>query len=67
MARALLGLAAIAEPVDIHFLWRPQTRGPNDEMILEAAVTGAKGGSAKDLKAILTVIPDIEPDEEDRL
>lgn len=38
--RALLGLAAIAEPADIHFLWRPQTRDPDDEMVLEAAVNG---------------------------
>ena len=23
-----------------HFLWRPQLRDPNDEMVLEAAVNG---------------------------
>lgn len=38
--RALRGLAAILEPVEIRFLWRPQTRDPNDEMVLEAAVNG---------------------------
>jgi putative PIN family toxin of toxin-antitoxin system len=31
---------AMAEPVKIHFLWRPQLRDPTDEMVLEAAVNG---------------------------
>src|SRR5580704_9116026 len=31
---------AMAEPVLTHFLWRPQLRDPNDEMVLEAAVNG---------------------------
>jgi putative PIN family toxin of toxin-antitoxin system len=31
---------AMAEPVRSHFLWRPQLRDPNDEMVLEAAVNG---------------------------
>jgi putative PIN family toxin of toxin-antitoxin system len=31
---------ALAEPVKIHFLWRPQLRDPADEMVLEAAVNG---------------------------
>jgi putative PIN family toxin of toxin-antitoxin system len=31
---------ALAEPVTIHFLWRPQLRDPNDEMVLETAVNG---------------------------
>jgi predicted nucleic acid-binding protein len=26
--------------VKTHFLWRPQLRDPNDEMVLEAAVNG---------------------------
>jgi hypothetical protein len=30
----------MAEPVESHFLWRPQLRDPNDEMVLEAAVNG---------------------------
>ncbi|MGQ0675331.1 MAG: putative toxin-antitoxin system toxin component, PIN family [Rhodospirillales bacterium] len=34
------GLAAIAEPVEAHFLWRPRLRDPGDEMVLEAAVNG---------------------------
>lgn len=31
---------AMAEPVETHFLWRPQFREPGDEMVLEAAVNG---------------------------
>ena len=31
---------AMAEPVKIHFLWRPQLRNPSDEMVVEAAVNG---------------------------
>src|SRR6516165_11889258 len=31
---------AMAEPVKIHFLWRPQLRDPGDEMVLETAVNG---------------------------
>lgn len=33
-------LAAIVEPVEIHYLWRPQLRDAADEMVLEAAVNG---------------------------
>ena len=33
-------IVAMAEPVETHFLWRPQLRDPNDEMVLEAAVNG---------------------------
>jgi putative PIN family toxin of toxin-antitoxin system len=36
----LAELAAVIEPVDVHFLWRPQSRDPNDEMVLEAAING---------------------------
>lgn len=36
----LAELAALIEPVDIHFLWRPQVRDPSDEMVLEAAING---------------------------
>lgn len=36
----LNGLATQVEPVISHFLWRPQLRDPNDEMVLEAAVNG---------------------------
>ena len=31
---------ALAEPVTIHYLWRPQLRDANDEMVLEVAVNG---------------------------
>lgn len=31
-------LAALVEPTDIHYLWRPQVRDPADDMVLEAAV-----------------------------
>lgn len=34
------GVAALIEPVETHFLWRPRLRDPNDEMVLEAAVNG---------------------------
>ena len=34
------GLAALVLPVQPHFLWRPQLRDPDDEMVLEAAVNG---------------------------
>jgi predicted nucleic acid-binding protein len=30
----------MVEPVDVHFLWRPQTRDPSDDMVLEAAING---------------------------
>ena len=33
-------IAALVDPVDTHFLWRPQLRDPADEMVLEAAVNG---------------------------
>ncbi len=33
-------IIAMGEPVTTHFLWRPQLRDPNDEMVLEVAVNG---------------------------
>lgn len=36
----LAELAALIEPVEVHFQWRPQTRDPDDEMVLEAAING---------------------------
>jgi putative PIN family toxin of toxin-antitoxin system len=36
----LAELAALVEPVELHFRWRPQARDPNDEMVLEAAING---------------------------
>ena len=34
------GVAALIEPVETHFRWRPRLRYPADEMVLEAAVNG---------------------------
>jgi putative PIN family toxin of toxin-antitoxin system len=36
----LTELAAVLEPVDVRFTWRPQLSDPRDEMVLEAAVNG---------------------------
>lgn len=36
----LNAVAALIEPVESHFIWRPQLRDPADEMVLEAAVNG---------------------------
>jgi putative PIN family toxin of toxin-antitoxin system len=36
----LAELAALIEPVEVHYRWRPQLRDPNDEMVLEAAIHG---------------------------
>ena len=33
-------IAAMVEPVESHFLWRPRLRDPADEMVLEAAING---------------------------
>lgn len=33
-------IIAMGEPMQTHFLWRPQLRDPNDEMVLEAAING---------------------------
>jgi predicted nucleic acid-binding protein len=30
----------MVEPVETHFMWRPQLRDPADEFVLEAAVNG---------------------------
>ena len=40
-------LAHLVEPVEVHFLWRPQLRDPADELVLEAAVNASA-------KALLT-------------
>jgi putative PIN family toxin of toxin-antitoxin system len=37
----LAALASAAEPVEVHFRWRPQLTDPADELVLEAAVNGA--------------------------
>lgn len=36
----LAELAALIEPVELHFRWRPQVHDPGDEMVLEAAING---------------------------
>jgi putative PIN family toxin of toxin-antitoxin system len=37
----LAEFAALTEPVDLHFRWRPQVRDPGDEMVLETAINGS--------------------------
>jgi putative PIN family toxin of toxin-antitoxin system len=37
----LNALCEVVEPIQAHFLWRPQLRDPSDEMVLEAAINGA--------------------------
>ena len=39
----LAEFSALIEPVEVHFQWRPQSRDPNDEMVLEAAINGGAG------------------------
>lgn len=36
----LAELAAVLEPAETRFQWRPQVRDPSDEMVLEAAING---------------------------
>jgi len=36
----LAEVAALIEPVELHFFWRPQVRDPSDEMVLETAING---------------------------
>jgi len=33
-------VAAVADPVTLHFVWRPHLDDPNDDMVLETAVNG---------------------------
>lgn len=41
----LLGVwAKYCQPVRLHYLWRPQLRDPQDEMVLETAVNGMAQG-----------------------
>ena len=40
MSMFLSDIARIVEPVELHFLWRPRLRDPDDEMVLETAVNG---------------------------
>jgi predicted nucleic acid-binding protein len=36
--------AALSTPVQLHYLWRPQLRDRNDDMVLETAVNGRARG-----------------------
>lgn len=38
--RYLVGFAAVSDPVEIRFRWRPQLRDPADDLVLEAAANG---------------------------
>ena len=40
VADFLAAIASAAEPVEVHFLWRPQLTDPADELVLEAAING---------------------------
>ena len=40
MRRLLDALVAVAEPVEIRFLWRPELRDPEDAKVLEVAAKG---------------------------
>jgi putative PIN family toxin of toxin-antitoxin system len=38
--RFLAEFAALSEPVEVHFVWRPQLPDIDDELVLEAAING---------------------------
>ena len=40
VVRFLDAFCLLAMPVHLHYLWRPQTRDPADEMVLETALNG---------------------------
>jgi putative PIN family toxin of toxin-antitoxin system len=40
IGEVLDALVAVVEPVVLRFLWRPQLKDPDDEMVLETAVNG---------------------------
>ncbi len=40
IGEVLDALCAVAEPVELNYLWRPLLRDPGDEMVLETAVLG---------------------------
>lgn len=41
IAALLDGIAGCIAPVKLHYLWRPQLRDPDDEMVLETAINAA--------------------------
>lgn len=52
-------VAGIVQRVDIQFMWRPQLRDPNDDMVLELAVNGL--GVGKPVPIVTTNLKDFEP------
>jgi hypothetical protein len=58
-------LAAVAEPVEPHFLWRPRLRDADDDMVLEAAVNGRPQAiatfNARDFAGVGKAITEIQP------
>lgn len=42
--RAIAEFAALSEPVEVHFFWRPQLADPKDELVLDAAINGRADG-----------------------
>ena len=48
----LAAVVAMADPVESHFLWRPQLRDPGDELVLEAAVNGRAAATLRGAPAI---------------
>ena len=35
-----MGHAALCEPVEVHFRWRPKAADPADDLVLEASING---------------------------
>ncbi len=40
IAGFMVAFASAAEPVEVHFVWRPQFADPDSQIVLEAAVNG---------------------------
>lgn len=52
-------LAGVVKRVEIQFLWRPQLRDANDDMVLEVAVNGL--GLGKPVTILTTNLKDFAP------
>jgi predicted nucleic acid-binding protein len=50
-------LFALAEPVEMRFLWRPQLRDPGDEMVLETAANGRATSLVLSTRGITATFP----------